>query len=79
METKTLKEFTELAASKEPVPGGGGVSALVASLAASLGEMVVNLTIGKKKYLEFTEELGDIGKELDLLRSNLLDCINPPT
>ena len=76
METKTLKEFTELAASKEPVPGGGGVSALVASLAASLGEMVVNLTIGKKKYLEFTEELGDIGKELDLLRSNLLDCIN---
>ena len=76
METKTLKEFTELAASKEPVPGGGGVSALVASLAASLGEMVVNLTIGKKKYLEFTEELEDIGKELDLLRSNLLDCIN---
>ncbi len=76
MENKTLKEFTELSASKDPVPGGGGVSALAGSLAASLGEMVTNLTIGKKKYLEYTVELEDIRKELDLLRSNLLDCIN---
>ena len=76
MENKTLKEFTIEAASKQPVPGGGGVSALVGSLAASLAEMVTNLTIGKKKYLEYTEELEDLKKELDILRSNLLDCIN---
>ena len=76
MENKTLKEFSELASSKEPVPGGGGVCALVASLAAALGEMVTNLTIGKKKYLEYTVELEDIRKEMDLLRSNLLSCIN---
>ena len=49
MENKTLKEFTESVSSKEPVPGGGGVSALVGSLASALGEMVTNLTIGKKK------------------------------
>ena len=76
MENTTLKQFTEMTSSKDPTPGGGGVSALVGSLAAALGEMVTNLTIGKKKYLEYTFELTDIRKELDLLRSNLLGCIN---
>lgn len=76
MENTTLKQFTEMTSSKDPIPGGGGVSALVGSLAAALGEMVTNLTIGKKKYLEYTFELTDIRKELDLLRSNLLGCIN---
>lgn len=76
MLNKTIKEFSEIAASKSPVPGGGGVSANVAALASSLGEMVTNLTIGKEKYLQYTNELADIKKELDLLRTNLLDCIN---
>ena len=76
MKNKTLEQFSIEAASKEPIPGGGGVSAAVASLASSLGEMVTNLTIGKKKYLEYTVELETIKKELDILRSNLLDCIN---
>ena len=73
---KSLREFTELAASKAPVPGGGGVSAMVGSLAASLAEMVTNLTTGKKKYLQYEIEILDIMKEADILRSNLLDCIN---
>ena len=76
MENKTLKEFSEIAASKQPVPGGGGVSGLVGSLAASLSEMVTNLTIGKAKYIMYTGELESIKKEVDILRSNLLDCIN---
>lgn len=76
MENKTLKEFSELSASKEPVPGGGGVSAYVGSLASALAEMVTNLTFGKKKYLEYTFELEQLRKELDIIRSNLLDCIN---
>ena len=48
---------------------------MVASLSSALAQMVTNLTIGKKKYLEFTEELDDIRKEAEILRSNLLDCI----
>ena len=76
MENTTLKTFSELSASKDPIPGGGGVSAYVGTLAAALGEMVTNLTIGKKKYIQYTEELEDIKKELDVLRINLLDCIN---
>lgn len=76
MKNKTLEEFSILAASKQPVPGGGGVIANVGALAASLGEMVTNLTIGKKKYMEYTFELAEIKKELEILRINLLDCIN---
>lgn len=76
MDNKTLKEFTELTASKEPVPGGGGVAAAAGALAASLGEMVTNLTIGKKRYIEYTYELELRKKELDVIRVNLLACIN---
>ncbi len=76
MENLTLKQFSEAVSSKDPTPGGGGVSAAVGALAASLGEMVANLTFGKKKYLEYTFELTDIRKELEILRINLLGCIN---
>ena len=54
MENKSIKEFSELTASKSPVPGGGGVCANIGALAAALGEMVTNLTIGKSKYISFT-------------------------
>ena len=76
MENLTVKQFSEAVSSKDPTPGGGGVSAAVGALAASLGEMVTNLTFGKKKYLEYTFELTDIRKELEILRINLLGCIN---
>lgn len=76
MQNKTLDEFSKLTASKDPVPGGGGVCADVAALAASLGTMVTNLTIGKQKYIQYTNELVDIRKELEILRINLLDCID---
>lgn len=76
MKNKTLEQFSIEAASKQAIPGGGGVSALVGALSSSLAEMVSNLTIGKKKYLEYTDELETIKKELDILRNNLLDCID---
>ncbi|MBQ0035676.1 MAG: cyclodeaminase/cyclohydrolase family protein [Firmicutes bacterium] len=76
MKEKDLKTFTEVAASKDPVPGGGGVSGYVASLAAALAEMVTNLTIGKAKYIMYTSELEAIKREADILRNNLLDCVD---
>lgn len=76
MYNKTLNEFTIASASKDPVPGGGGVSASVASLAASLAQMVTNLTIGKPKYIMYTSDLESIKRETEILRINLLDCIN---
>ena len=46
------------------------------SLAASLAEMVTNLTTGKKKYAEYEEEIQRIMKETDELRISLLSCVN---
>ena len=76
MLNKSLKEFTEITASKEPVPGGGGVSGLVGSLAASLAGMVTSLTTGKKKYAEYEEEIQIIMEQANELRIKLLDGVN---
>jgi formiminotetrahydrofolate cyclodeaminase len=46
----SVKDFLKKVAEKSPTPGGGAVGAVVAALAASLGSMVANLTIGKKGY-----------------------------
>ena len=76
MKDLSLERFSIEAASSAPVPGGGGVSGAVGSLAASLAEMVANLTIGKKKYLEYTDEFETIIKKLEELRIALLNSIN---
>ena len=47
---KTCEDFITALAGKDPVPGGGSVSALVGALGAALGNMVGSLTVGKKKY-----------------------------
>ena len=62
MEKKSLaelsvKEFLAVTAGNDPVPGGGSVSALCGSLGAALGQMVANLTIGKKKYADVEENM----------------------
>ena len=44
------KAYLEALSSKAPVPGGGGASAVCGALGVALGEMVGNLTVGKKKY-----------------------------
>ncbi|MBQ2213438.1 MAG: cyclodeaminase/cyclohydrolase family protein [Erysipelotrichaceae bacterium] len=76
MFNKTIEEFTRLTASKDPVPGGGGVSGLTGALAASLAEMVTSLTTGKKKYAGYEEEIQAIMQEADALRASLLNSIN---
>lgn len=50
-------EFILALASKAPVPGGGGASALVGAIGMALGSMVANLTLGKKKYAHVESEI----------------------
>jgi len=76
MENYSLKQLSELTASKEPVPGGGGISGVTASLASSLSMMVTNLTIGKQKYAQYQDELEDLKSELNSIRLSLLNSLN---
>ena len=71
-----LKEFIAQTASNEPVPGGGSIAALSGSISASLAEMVANLTIGKKKYIEVEEEMKVVQVKLEKLRFEFLDMID---
>lgn len=52
-----IYDYLDVLASKAPVPGGGGASALGGALAAALGQMVANLTVGKKRYADVEEEM----------------------
>ena len=68
-------EFIEKLSSKSPTPGGGGVSALIGSLGTALGGMVCNLTIGKKKYEIYEEEVKEILDEVTYIQKRLFDLI----
>lgn len=59
----SVKDFLAKTAGNDPVPGGGSVAALNAALAASLTEMVANLTIGKKKYEDKEELMNNIASK----------------
>ena len=53
----SIDEFIKVLSSSEPVPGGGGASGLVAAVGMSLGNMVLALTTGKKKYAQYEQEV----------------------
>ena len=42
IQQQTVKEFLEVLSSKQPVPGGGGASALAGAMGTALGLMVGN-------------------------------------
>ena len=65
---QSCREFSEALASKAPVPGGGGAAALIGALAAALGSMAVNLSLGKKDLLLFEADHRRMLREADSLR-----------
>ena len=68
----TVKGFLAETAGQEPVPGGGSISALNGSIAAALAEMVANLTISKKKYVEVEAEMQTIATEAAAIQKELV-------
>lgn len=71
----TIEEFINVTAGKDPVPGGGSVSALAGTLAAALGKMVTGLTIGRKKYADVQPDMEALAPEFDNAISMLLQAI----
>ena len=72
----SCRSFSEQLASKAPVPGGGGAAALIGSLAAALGAMAANLTVGKKKFLAYEEDHRRIIAEAGRLRQRMLELMD---
>jgi formiminotetrahydrofolate cyclodeaminase len=70
---QTIENFLDSVASKSPTPGGGAVAAVTGAMAASLVEMVCNLTIGKKKYPEVQDEMIRVAERASELTAQLLD------
>ena len=72
---KTCKEFIESVATKEPIPGGGSVAALVGALGASLSAMVARLTVGKKKYIAVAAEMEKNIAEITKIQQDLIKLV----
>jgi glutamate formiminotransferase/formiminotetrahydrofolate cyclodeaminase len=67
-----VAEFLEQVSSATPTPGGGTVAAFAGALGASLAIMVVNLSVGKKKYAAHEADLKDARRAAEDLRARLL-------
>lgn len=71
--SQRLGQFLDQLASSAPTPGGGSVAALTGAMAAGLIVMVCDLTIGKKQYVEFEEEVRAIRERAEALRQEIQD------
>lgn len=71
MMERTCSQFLAELASKAPTPGGGGTAALVGAAGVALGNMVGNLTTGKKKYATVEEKIQALNAKAETLRKEL--------
>lgn len=72
----TVKGFLDKTASNDPVPGGGSISALNGAIASALTEMVANLTIGRKKYVEVEDIMKELVPKFIALRERMVKDID---
>ena len=73
---RTVADFTQELASPAPVPGGGGASALAAAIGISLGDMVGELTVGKKRYADVEEDICGLMERSQALRLRFLELVD---
>lgn len=71
----SCEEFVDVLASKAPVPGGGGASALVGAIGMALGNMVGSLTVGKKKYADVEADIIALKEKATALQSEFLRLV----
>jgi formiminotetrahydrofolate cyclodeaminase len=56
-QNSSIQTFLDATAARQPTPGGGSIAALTGALAAAIGEMVLNYSIGRKNTAAFDDEL----------------------
>ena len=67
IENSTIGDFLRSLGEKTPTPGGGAVAALTQALAAALGQMVVNYSIGKKTLAAFDKQNRTMLEQLEAI------------
>ena len=73
---KNVDKFLETLASSAPTPGGGGAAALCGALGIALGNMVGNLTLGKKKYADVQVDIAALNEKAETLRKDFVALID---
>ena len=73
---KNVDKFLAELASSAPTPGGGGAAALCGALGIALGNMVGNLTQGKKKYADVQEDIAALNSRAEALRADFAALID---
>ncbi|MEZ4863945.1 MAG: cyclodeaminase/cyclohydrolase family protein [Caldilineaceae bacterium] len=68
----TLGAFGNALAARASTPGGGGAAAVTGSHAAALLSMVINFTLGNKKYAAVEAEMQHLLQQSEQLRHDLL-------
>jgi glutamate formiminotransferase/formiminotetrahydrofolate cyclodeaminase len=75
----TVRKFTELVGSRTSVPGGGSVSAHVASLGAALGAMMGWMSYGSRKFEHLDSRMRKYIKPLHEAMNRLIPMIDADT
>jgi formiminotetrahydrofolate cyclodeaminase len=75
----TLEDYLEAAASGQPTPGGGSVSALAGALGAAMASMAGNFTTGRKKFAAVEAEVNALLETLSAARRRLGDLVQKDT
>ena len=73
---KNIDKFLAELASSAPTPGGGGAAALTGALGIALGNMVGNLTLGKKKYAGVQEDIAALNQRAEAIRADFVALID---
>lgn len=73
---KNVDKFLAELASSAPTPGGGGAAALCGALGVALGNMVGNLTLGKRKYADVQEDIAALNSRAEALRTDFVALVD---
>jgi len=72
---ETLHRYLDDLASAQPTPGGGSTAALSGAMGAALASMVCKITIGKETYAGVRQEIEELLRRTEYLRSRFQQLI----
>lgn len=75
----SLRDFANETASESPAPGGGSIAAYVGALGVALGNMVANLSAGKRGWEAQTEWFSDWAEKGQVIQRQLMNLVDEDT